>query len=84
MGDQDADHEDAWRGTGTRTRRPTSIRNALEAGHDDSAQEESDSSSSEDYTVRVYYSGEWSSSVRGDGSSRTIDGSGEETFDAHL
>lgn len=67
-----------------RTRQPTSIRNALEADHDDSTQEESDSSSPKGYTVRVYYSGEWSSSVGEDRSSRTIDGSGEETFDAHL
>jgi len=42
----------------------------------------SDSSSSDSsYQVRISYDGEWSGSIAGDGSSRTVDGSGTETFD---
>ncbi|WP_280536612.1 hypothetical protein [Halopenitus sp. POP-27] len=33
------------------------------------------------YQVRVRYDGEWSGSISGDGSSRSVDGSGTETFD---
>jgi hypothetical protein len=40
-------------------------------------QESSDAS----YQVRIKYDGEWSGSVGGDGSSRSVDGSGTETFD---
>ena len=38
-------------------------------------------SSDSSYQVRISYDGEWSGSLVGDGSSRTVDGSGTETFD---
>lgn len=37
--------------------------------------------SSPDFQVRVSYDGEWSGTIGGDGSSRSVDGSGTETFD---
>jgi hypothetical protein len=46
----------------------------------DSSSSDSDSSDSS-YQVRISYDGEWSGSISGDGSSRTVDGSGTETFD---
>jgi len=52
-----------------------------------SSETESESSSSNggssdsSYQVRISYDGEWSGSISGDGSSRTVDGSGTETFD---
>lgn len=33
-----------------------------------------------EYTVKISYDGEWSGSIGGDGSMRTVDGSGTETF----
>jgi len=45
----------------------------------DSSSSDSDSSDSS-YQVRISYDGEWSGSISGDGSSRTVDGSGTETF----
>lgn len=45
----------------------------------DSSEEEDSSSGS--YSVRVQYDGEWSGSIAADGSSRSVDGSGEETFE---
>lgn len=33
------------------------------------------------YAVRISYDGDWSGSIAGDGSSRSVDGSGTETFD---
>jgi hypothetical protein len=46
---------------------------------DESADDSTEQSSS--YQVRISYDGEWSGSIGGDGSSRTVDGSGTETFD---
>lgn len=56
------------------------------SGDSGSDSSESDSSEEEDsssgaYTVRVQYDGEWSGSIAADGSSRSVDGSGEETFE---
>lgn len=48
---------------------------------DDSDSSESSDSSSSAYSVRVIYGGEWSGSIAADGSSRSVDGSGEETFE---
>lgn len=48
-----------------------------------STESQSDSSGSDDssYQVRISYDGDWSGSIGGDGSSRSVDGSGTETFD---
>lgn len=48
---------------------------------DDSDSSESSDSSSSAYSVRVIYGGEWAGSIAADGSSRSVDGSGEETFE---
>jgi len=37
--------------------------------------------STPNYQVRISYEGEWSGTIGGDGSSRSVDGSGTETFD---
>lgn len=42
---------------------------------------EQTSSSEVTYQVRIQYTGEWSGSIGGDGSVRSVDGSGEQTFD---
>lgn len=44
-------------------------------------EEPQEESSDSGYQVRVRYNGEWSGSISGDGSSRSVDGSGTETFD---
>lgn len=48
-----------------------------------SPEESADGSSEQDsaYQVRISYDGEWTGSIAGDGSSRSVDGSGTETFD---
>jgi len=54
-----------------------------EQSTDGSSEQSTDDSSEQDssYQVRINYDGEWSGSVGGEGSSRSVDGSGTETFD---
>lgn len=57
-----------------------------DSGEDTSGSDnrESNDESSSGYSIRVQYSGEWSGSISADGSSRSIDGSGEETLDVNV
>ena len=50
---------------------------------DESSEQSTDDSSEQDssYQVRISYDGEWSGSIGGDGSTRSVDGSGTETFE---
>lgn len=53
---------------------------AENSGSGDSGESSSESSSNT-YSIRVQYSGDWSGSIAAGGSSRSVDGSGEQTFD---
>lgn len=44
-------------------------------------EESSGDTSEPNYQVKIIYDGEWSGSISGDGSSKSVDGSGTETFD---